>query len=122
MLKGIQHSENKIIRCFGNEVGPGVLHSCVQQKRTMQEFQITRTAWKHYQWLSAFLQLSCLLNVELEHSERPIAYELLNKKHIVVKTICVKRIVVVARPASYIAFNTVRILSGSWITKHISTK
>ena len=36
-FEAIKHSENKIITCFENEVGPGVLQSSMQQTYTLQE-------------------------------------------------------------------------------------
>ena len=47
----IVNSENKIMGCFGKEVGPGVLQSNVQQTCTLQEFQTTTTQSRNSQWL-----------------------------------------------------------------------
>ena len=47
----IEHSKNKIIRCFSEEVGPGVLHSNVQETRTLHEFHTERTELRSSQWL-----------------------------------------------------------------------
>ena len=51
LIRSIEHSENKIIRCFRNEVGPGVLHSNVQKTCTLQEFHTKITESRNNQWL-----------------------------------------------------------------------
>ena len=55
-IKSIDNSKSKIIKYFGNEAGPGVLHSGVQQTRTLQEFSTTWAESKNCQSviLSAF--------------------------------------------------------------------
>ena len=51
MSRKVCHSENNTIRSFGNEVGPGVLRSRVQQTRTLQEFHTTKSESRNSQWL-----------------------------------------------------------------------
>ena len=45
----MEHSENKIIRHFENEVGPVVLRSSIQQTYNLQKFHTTRTKSTHDQ-------------------------------------------------------------------------
>ena len=68
----IEHSENKIITHFENEVGPGVLWSSNQQTYNLQNFaqhgqnrHIISCTWCVP---LVFLQHSCLLSAGLEHS------------------------------------------------------
>ena len=54
----MEHPENKINRYFGNKVGPGVLHSNVQETCTLQESHTKTTESRNSQWL-----MLCAFNV-----------------------------------------------------------
>ena len=62
----IEHSENKIITHFENEVGPGVLWSSNQQTYNLQKFRTTRTESTYNQLhvVCAFGILAALMFVE----------------------------------------------------------
>ena len=50
-MLSIEHSENKIVMYFENEVGPGVLQSSVQQTCNLQKFHITRAESTNKQFI-----------------------------------------------------------------------
>ena len=75
----IEHSENKIITHFENEVGPGVLWSSNQQTYNLQNFAQHRQN-RHIiscTWFVplVFLQHSCLSNAGLEHSRSDLIFK-----------------------------------------------
>ena len=59
-----EHSENRIITCFENEVGPGTIQSSVQYVSNQEMIHRIRIEMiqKQLQWFvpSVFLQHSCL--------------------------------------------------------------
>ena len=74
-----EHSENKVITRFENEVGPGVLWSSNQQTYNLQNFaqhgqnqHIISCTWFV---LLVFLQHSCLSNAGLEHSRSDLVFK-----------------------------------------------
>ena len=75
----IEHSKNKVIAYFENEVVPGLLQTSVQQICYLQQFQTRKTGSKHGQWPGflplAFLQKARFLNARLEHSRCDFDFE-----------------------------------------------
>ena len=81
MINPIEHSENKIITqsgLFGNEIGPGVLQSSVQQTRVLQEYQRHKPCATDYvsfcPYFMNYLQIVCLLHARLEHSMSDLVF------------------------------------------------
>ena len=62
----IEHSENRIIKSFGNEIGPEVLQSSIQQTYSLQKFHATQTVSTHNQLyvVCAFGILAALVFME----------------------------------------------------------
>ena len=80
VLKIIDHSKNKIITYFENEVGLVVSQSSVQQTpRTLQEFSTTRTESRHRQWPTVYafgiLAARMFVGSWIEHSKSDLGLE-----------------------------------------------